>query len=153
MDIRDAVNTAEIENARKLFQEYAIWLDVDLCFQNFAQELAELPGVYAPPRGRLLIAFNGTDAVGCVALRPAEGECCEMKRLFVRPHFRGQGVGRSLAERVIAEARTIGYSSMMLDTLPRMGAAIALYEALGFARRSAYYPTPLAQTIFMELQL
>lgn len=153
MDIRDAATSGEIESARELFQEYASWLDVDLCFQNFTQELASLPGVYAPPRGRLLIASLDSEPVGCVALRPAEGSSCEMKRLFVRPRFRGQGFGRCLAERVIAEARALGYTHMVLDTLPMMAGAITLYEALGFKRRSAYYATPLPQTVFMELQL
>jgi GNAT superfamily N-acetyltransferase len=138
---------------RTLFQEYAAWLRIDLCFQGFATELASLPGLYALPRGRLLLASVGGEALGCVALRSVGGTVCEMKRLFVRPAFQGRGLGRRLAEMVIAEARTIGYSTMTLDTLPFMHAAIRLYETLGFVRRPAYYATPLQETIFMELQL
>ncbi len=153
MRISQATTDHDIGTARLLFQEYAAGLDTDLCFQGFASELAGLPGAYAPPRGRLLLAWAGTDAAGCVALRPATDTVCEMKRLFVRPSFRGQGLGRSLAEKVIAEARTIGYSAMQLDTLPSMAKAIQLYESLGFVRRAAYYDTPLQGTIFMELRM
>ncbi|MFA7006923.1 MAG: GNAT family N-acetyltransferase [Verrucomicrobiia bacterium] len=144
----------EVAAARALFEEYAAWLGVDLCFQGFAAELASLPGLYAPPRGRLLLAWaDGNAAAGCVALRPLGDSVCEMKRLFVRPAFRGKGVGRMLAEKVVAEARAIGYASMRLDTLPAMSAATSLYESLGFARIPAYYATPLQNTIFMELKL
>ncbi len=124
-----------------------------MCFQNFDQELADLPGKYASPAGRLLLATQAGEAVGCIALHPLGNEICEMKRLFVRPAFRGQGVGRILVEEVVAEARAIGYASMRLDTLPSMGAAILLYQSLGFARIPAYNTTPLSDTIFMELGL
>ena len=153
MQICQASTLDEIAVVRTLFQEYAAWLRIDLCFQGFAAELASLPGLYALPRGRLLLASVGGEALGCVALRSVGGTVCEMKRLFVRPAFQGRGSGRRLAEMVIAEARTIGYSTMTLDTLPFMHAAIRLYETLGFVRRSAYYATPLQETIFMELQL
>jgi putative acetyltransferase len=153
MQICQASTLDEIAVMRTLFQEYAAWLRIDLCFQGFAAELASLPGPYALPRGRLLLASVGGEALGCVALRSVGGTVCEMKRLFVRPAFQGRGLGRRLAEMVIAEARTIGYSTMMLDTLPFMHAAIRLYETLGFVRRPAYYATPLQETIFMELQL
>jgi putative acetyltransferase len=153
MQICQASTLDEIAVVRTLFQEYAAWLRIDLCFQGFATELASLPGLYALPRGRLLLASVGGEALGCVALRSVGGTVCEMKRLFVRPAFQGRGLGRRLAEMVIAEARTIGYSTMTLDTLPFMHAAIRLYETLGFVRRPAYYATPLQETIFMELQL
>jgi ribosomal protein S18 acetylase RimI-like enzyme len=136
-----------------LFQEYAQWLGRDLSFQGFATELAGLPGAYAPPDGRLFLALTDEKAAGCVALRPQDGGFCEMKRLFVRPAFRRQGVGRLLAQRVIASARECGYSEMRLDTLPFMEGALLLYEALGFVRCPAYYETRLRETVFMKLQL
>jgi putative acetyltransferase len=144
---------SDVDTAGSLFREYATWLGVDLCFQGFAEELAGLPGCYAPPRGGLFIAWAQGEAGGCVALRPLSETRCEMKRLFVRPAFRGQGIGRLLAERVISEARSIGYSSMVLDTLPTMLSALRLYKSLGFVRRGAYYDTPLAETVFMERAL
>jgi len=153
MEISQAVTQEEIALARALFQQYAAWLGVDLCFQGFDSELAGLPGAYAPPRGRLLLTLTEGRAVGCVGLRPLSDTVCEMKRLFVGPEFRGQGIGRELAKKAIEEARKIGYSSMRLDTLPIMIGAIGLYEALGFVRRSAYYDTPLNDTVFMELRL
>ncbi len=139
--------------ARELFEEYAAWLKVDLCFQGFADELATLPGPYAPPAGHLLLAEAQEGPAGCVALRPLGGRVCEMKRLYVRPQYQHRGLGRVLAQRVIEAARISGYSTMVLDTLPFMTGAIHLYESLGFIRRSAYYQTPLAETIFMELEL
>jgi GNAT superfamily N-acetyltransferase len=142
-----------IAHIRLLFEEYTDWLGIDLSFQGFAEELAILPGAYAPPGGRLLLAFVADGAAGCVALRPLEAGICEMKRLFVRPVFRGLGLGKLLAERIVGEARAIGYELMRLDTLPTMQSAIRLYEELGFMRRTAYYDTPLPDTIFMELQL
>lgn len=153
MKILQAETPEQIASARVLFQEYAAGLGIDLCFQGFAVELAGLPGRYAPPGGRLLLAMAGAEAAGCVALRSLTEGVCEMKRLFVRPAFRGQQVGRLLAERVVAEARSIGYRTMRLDTLPQMEAAIRLYEGLGFVRCAPYYDTPLADTVFMELQL
>jgi ribosomal protein S18 acetylase RimI-like enzyme len=153
MEIRQATTGEEIEIARVLFREYAAWLQVDLCFQKFSEELANLPGLYAPPRGRLLLAWVDREAVACVGLRPLAESVCEMKRLFVRPAFRGQKLGRRLALQVIADARSIGYASIVLDTLSSMETALQLYERLGFARRSAYYDTPLKDTVFMELKL
>jgi ribosomal protein S18 acetylase RimI-like enzyme len=140
-----------MEIVRTLFKEYAASIGIDLCFQGFADELANLPGSYAPPRGRLMIASVDDAVAGCVALRPCEDGVCELKRMYVRPAFRGQGVGKRLAETIIAEARQIGYRCMRLDTLPSMTAATRLYESLGFVRRTAYYDTPLPETIFMEL--
>jgi putative acetyltransferase len=153
MQIREASTLGDITAAGALFREYAAWLGVDLCFQGFAEELTTLPGRYAAPRGRLLIAWADGEPAGCVALRPLSDTRCEMKRLFVKPLYRGQGLGRELAEKVVSEARVIGYSSMVLDTLPTMQAALQLYKALGFARCSAYYKTPLSGTVFMELKL
>jgi putative acetyltransferase len=149
----DATTPDQLAVARALFEEYAAWLGVDLAFQGFAAELASLPGSYAPPHGRLLLAFLDSEAVGCVALRPLGKGICEMKRLFVRGAWRRQGVGRLLTERVVQEARSIGYRTMRLDTLASMRPAIELYEALGFARCAAYYDTPLADTLFLELPL
>lgn len=153
MQIAQATTPLHLAAIRTLFQEYAAWLRVDLCFQGFTEELAGLPGRYAPPGGRLLLASAGHEPAGCVALRPAGDTVCEMKRLFVRPAYQGRGLGKRLAEQVVAEAREIGYSTMILDTLPDMQRAIRLYEALGFARCSAYYATPLEETVFMELRL
>ncbi len=153
MTISPAGTPEDLALARQLFEEYAAWLGVDLSFQGFAAELAGLPGAYAPPRGRLLLAVTDDGAAGCVALRPLSDGVCEMKRLYVRSAFRGQGIGRLLADQVVADARAIGYRTMKLDTLPRMQAALRIYAALGFARCAAYYETPLADTVFMQLQL
>lgn len=143
----------EVAVARALFEEYAAELGIDLGYQGFAEELAGLPGSYAPPRGRLLVARVGDEAAGCVALRPLADGACEMKRLFVRPAFRGGGVGKQLAEAILAEARQIGYTVMRLDTVPKLAAATRLYESVGFVRREAYYETPVVEAIFMELGL
>jgi ribosomal protein S18 acetylase RimI-like enzyme len=148
-----ASSPEDVKSTRELFEEYAAWLRVDLCFQGFAKELAGLPGAYAPPRGRLLLASAEGVAAGCVALRPIRADVCEMKRLFVRPSFQGRGLGRRLASQAVSEAKAIGYSSMVLDTLPSMHGAIRLYRSLGFKPHSAYYDTPLQETIFMELKL
>jgi len=153
VNICQAVTPEQMALTRALFEEYAAWLGVDLCFQGFAAELAGLPGLYAPPQGRLLLALAGSEAAACVAMRPREDGVCEMKRLFVRPSFRGQGLGKLLVERIVAEARAIGYQTIRLDTLPSMQAAIRLYETLGFGRCAPYYETPLPDTVFMELRL
>ena len=155
--IRTAATAEDVAQARALFQEYAEWLAVDLCFQGFAQELATLPGAYAPPRGMLLLAGRETDAVGCIALRPLAGTSqatvAEVKRLYVRPVARGTGLGRRLVESVIDGARAIGYRELKLDTLERMVDAQALYARLGFRECAQYYPNPLAGTVYMTLAL
>ena len=153
MRISQATTSEEIALTRTLFEEYVAWLGLDLSFQGFAAEFAGLPGVYALPHGRLLLALTVSDAAGCIALRPLENGVCEMKRLFVRAAFRGQGIGKALAEQLVAEARAIGYRAMKLDTLSSMHTALRLYESLGFVRCPPYYPTPLAETVFMELRL
>jgi GNAT superfamily N-acetyltransferase len=152
--IRQVEGEEDIKQARGLFREYEAWLGLDLCFQNFDKELAELPGAYAPPTGRLLLAFENDQLVGCVALRKLGDGVCEMKRLFLRPQFQGKGRGRELAERIINEARDAGYERMRLDTLAKqMGKAIALYRSLGFTEIEAYYTNPVSGALFMELVL
>jgi putative acetyltransferase len=148
------VQTAdEMETVRTLFREYHQLLGVDLCFQGFEEELAALPGCYAPPRGRLLLAREGEQAVGCVALRPLDDGACEMKRLFVRPDSRGQGLGRLLASRVVSEATALGYVVMRLDTLETLDRAMRLYTELGFQRRAPYYANPLPGVVYWERAL
>jgi putative acetyltransferase len=137
---------------RLLFEEYAASLGVDLGFQDFDRELAELPGEYLPPAGRLLLAL-APEPAGCVALRPFEPEVCEMKRLYVRPAYRGTGLGLRLAEAIVAAGREAGYQWMRLDTLPTMAAARGLYEALGFVEIEAYRPNPVHGTTYFELRL
>jgi putative acetyltransferase len=144
----------DLAQIRRLFRSYADWLGVDLCFQGFERELAELPGCYAPPSGRLLIARVGGDVVGCVGLRPLEPGICEMKRLWVEPGFSGAGIGRRLAETIVQSARDIGYGRMRLDTLPeRMPAAQHLYASLGFREIPPYYDNPLPGVTMLELAL
>ena len=150
----EARTPEDLAQVRRLFRAYADWLAVDLCFQGFERELAELPGRYAPPAGRLLIARVGGDVVGCVGLRPLEPGVCEMKRLWVDPGFGGRGIGRALAEKIIAAARQIGYQRMRLDTIPaRMPAAQHLYQVLGFREIPPYYDNPLDGVVMLELEL
>jgi putative acetyltransferase len=153
IDILQAETPDHLREARTLFEEYASSLGFDLGFQDFQAELSELPGAYAPPRGRLLLAFQEGRPAGCVALRELEDEVCEMKRLYVRPEFRDLRIGRALAEAVIAEARGIGYSRMWLDTVPAMERARALYHALGFREIPPYRFNPVPGTAFLELTM
>ncbi len=153
VEIGDAYDPASIRAARSLFEEYQQTLGIDLSFQGFATELETLPGEYSPPRGRLLLARDGGAIVGCVAMRPLTSETCEMKRLYVRPQSRAGGVGRQLAERVMGEARAIGYRRMYLDTLPTMGGAQRLYEMLGFKDIAAYRHNPIEGTRYLGLDL
>jgi ribosomal protein S18 acetylase RimI-like enzyme len=153
LTIRDAHQGQELAAVRQLFEEYAASLGINLCFQGFDEELAGLPGAYAPPGGRLLLAWRGEERAGCVALRPIQAGICEMKRLYVRPAYRTGGMGRLLAERVIQEAVTAGYRRMRLDTLPTMQAALRLYRRLGFREIAPYTTNPVEGAIFLELQL
>ena len=152
MDIVDGHRKEHVPLVRTLFEEYAAALDVDLGFQDFQRELAELPGEYVPPGGRLLLALDPEPA-GCVALRPYEPGVCEMKRLYVRPAYRGSGLGRTLAEAIVAAGREAGYERMRLDTMPTMEAAKALYRSLGFAEIEAYRFNPVHGTTYFELRL
>jgi putative acetyltransferase len=156
--IRTADSAEDFAQARSLFEEYAAWLAVDLCFQGFAEELATLPGAYAPPRGMLLLAGPKDAAAGCVALRPlvAEGmggDVAEVKRLYVRPIARGTGLGRRLVQAVMEGARAIGYRELKLDTLERMAQARALYAELGFRECAPYYHNPIAGAMYMARRL
>lgn len=136
-----------------LFEEYANSLDFDLSFQDFQEEFANLPGNYTPPKGCLLLAKYEGQVAGCVALRELSDGVCEMKRLYVKPQFRGLGIGRALAEAVVEEAQKIGYARMRLDTSPSMQAARALYISLGFKEISPYRYNPIKGAVFMELML
>lgn len=142
-----------LDEVRRLFSEYAAMLGIDLGFQNFEDELAHLPGKYAPPSGMIRIArpsSNGGHAAGCVALRPFDEGRCEMKRLFVRNEFRGLGIGRLLADTIVADAQKIGYRSMLLDTLESLPEAVALYTKMGFKRIGPYCHNPQPDVVFME---
>ena len=154
MKFVQAQSPEEIEITRGLFKEYASGLNIDLCFQNFDQEVNGLPGNYAPPSGRLLVAIDGEQVAGCIALRSLGGRDCEMKRLYVRPEFRGKGLGKKLVTTLVDAAREIGYRRMLLDTLPgKMDEAIALYRSLGFREIAPYYHNPVEGALFMELWL
>jgi len=149
-----AATPAQIAQVRELFLEYAQSLGFSLCFQNFDQELAGLPGDYAPPGGRLLLAEFQGELAGCVALHKFDDDICEMKRLYLRPEFRGQGLGRVLTEAIIAEARHLGYRHMRLDTVgPVMKDAVAMYRKLGFREIAPYRSNPMAGTLYFELTL
>lgn len=150
--LREA-SPGDIEAVRELFLEYAAWLAVDLCFQGFDAELATLPGAYARPDGRLFLATDGERAAGCIALRRFDADSGEVKRLYVRPAYRGRGVGERLAQAVIAAAREVGYRRLLLDTLAHMSAAQALYARAGFQQTGAYYCNPLPGTVYMEKRL
>ena len=152
--IVQAETPAQIAQTRELFVEYAQSLGFSLCFQNFDTELAGLPGDYAPPEGRLLLATFEDQPAGGVALHKLETEICEMKRLYLRPQFRGKGLGGELAERIIAEARRIGYKRIRLDTVePVMKDAVAMYRRIGFREIEPYRANPIAGALYMELKL
>jgi len=153
-----AVEETSVSIARELFREYAATPGVGECVKDFALEVASLPGRYHAPEGRLLIATrkpSGSPAeiVGCVALRKFSETACEMKRLYVRPEFRGGGAGRTLVEAAVAEAQSIGYSKMLLDTLPTMQQAHKLYRQMGFCEVTSYQKNPVAGALFFELEL
>jgi putative acetyltransferase len=154
LTILQASSPEQIAQARELFLEYATSLGFSLCFQNFDRELAGLPGDYVLPEGRLLLAEYEGQLAGCVALHKIEPGICEMKRLYLRPQFRGKGLGRALAEHLIAEARQMGYRRMRLDTVePVMKDAVAMYRVMGFREITPYRPNPMAGTLYMELDL
>jgi putative acetyltransferase len=154
LSLFQAESAAQIAQARELFLEYAQSLGFSLCFQNFDKELAELPGDYAPPAGRLLLAEFDTQLAGCVALHRLDNAICEMKRLYLRPQFRGKGLGRLIAEKIIVEARQIGYERMRLDTVePVMKDAVAMYRRFGFKDIAPYRPNPNPGVLYLELQL
>lgn len=149
------VNSPElIEKTRLLFKEYEKWLDVSLCFQGFEEELKSLPGKYAPPDGRLYIVKYDNKFSGCIALRKLEDGICEMKRLYLREELRGKGIGRKLVEKIINDAKEIGYEKMRLDTIKeKMPNAVDMYERNGFVKIERYYYNPNPHTLFMELKL
>ncbi|MEP7302888.1 MAG: GNAT family N-acetyltransferase [Caldimonas sp.] len=157
IELRAAVTPADLAATAGIFREYAASLAVDLCFQNFAAELASLPGEYAPPAGHLLLAFVGGELAGCGALRPlAEvdyANACEMKRLYVRPGFRRFGLGRAMAQALLDEARRAGYSAMLLDTLDEMETARELYASVGFEEIPPYYFNPIAGAHYLKADL
>lgn len=152
-ELVQAKSARQLDLARGLFREYQAYLNVDLCFQSFEQELAGLPGKYAPPRGALLLAMTGGEAAGCVALRPWHGTVCEMKRLYVRPEYRGARLGRVLSEEIIQRAAALGYTAMRLDTFRRLAEAVRLYESLGFREIPAYCENPHQGVVYLELDL
>jgi putative acetyltransferase len=152
--ISQVESDAQIAQIRELFLEYAQSLGFSLCFQSFDQELAGLPGDYAPPDGRLLLAEYQGQLAGCVALHKLDAGICEMKRLYLRPQFRGRGLGRVLAETILSEARMIGYNRLRLDTVePVMKDAVAMYRRLGFKEITPYRPNPIEGALYMELDL
>jgi putative acetyltransferase len=153
MTIIDTISPQQIETARELFLEYEKELNVDLCFQGFAEELQNLPGKYTSPDGALLFAMEQSKVMGCVALRKLSVSDAEMKRLYVRPVYRHLGVGRQLAEAIVDRARKIGYHRMVLDTLNTMQSAQALYQSLGFTPIDAYYENPLPGVIYFAKEL
>lgn len=152
-ELRDVDGGSAVESVRTLFQEYQASLGIDLCFQGFAQELAQLPGAYSPPAGRLYLALQARAPAACAALRPLGEKTCEMKRLYVRPPHRRRGIGRMLAQRALADARAIGYERIVLDTLATMHEAQGLYAALGFVETAPYAFNPLAGVKFLALGL
>ncbi|MBW1697659.1 MAG: GNAT family N-acetyltransferase [Deltaproteobacteria bacterium] len=143
----------DLEHIKRLFLEYAGSLEFDLHFQNFEAELRTLPGDYAPPAGCMVLAMDGDEAVGCVALRPLTQAVCEMKRLYVQPGSRGKGIGRMLADAVVCKAAGLGYTCMKLDTVSSMTEAKALYESMGFKQIEAYRHNPVAGAVYFELDL
>jgi GNAT superfamily N-acetyltransferase len=154
-EIIEAESKKDIEQIRNLFTEYRAELALEPCLRSFDAEIANLPGSYAPPKGKLLLAKVVGQPVGCIGLRPFPSEgCCEMKRLYVRPPFRGDRLGKQLAERIVQEARSLGYRSMRLDSHPAsMQAAIKMYRKLGFVEVSPDPMEPIEGLIYMELQL
>jgi putative acetyltransferase len=153
MRIREATSENDLREVKRLFLAYEKSLGISLCFQNFEQEVASLPGAYAPPRGCLLLAEMDDGFGGCVAVRALQGRTCEMKRLYVEPAFRGTGAGRGLVMAAMDMAKVLGYSAMRLDTLPSMTNAVKLYFSFGFEPIEAYYNNPVPGALFLECKL
>ena len=154
LEMLQPTSKSEIDEARSIFREYEQWLGMSLCFQSFEEELADLPGKYSPPEGRLYLARIDAETVGCIGLRKIGDGVCEMKRLYLRESARGRGVGVALIEKIISDAKEIGYEKMRLDTYPpKMGKAVGLYESHGFYKIPAYYHNPHDGVLFMEKKL
>jgi ribosomal protein S18 acetylase RimI-like enzyme len=153
LTVHRAETTGQLDMVRQLLKEYWAQFGFTPCFQGFADEVAQLPGAYAPPDGLLAFATAGVDAAGCIAFRPVDLNRCEMKRLYVRPDFRGYGVGRVLIDKAVQEARAAGYREIVADTLPVMHTALALYERYGFERTEPYSPDPTPDAIFIRLRI
>lgn len=157
ISLRPAQFPADLQTVRQLFLEYQAGLGIDLCFQGFDAELAELPGAYSPPAGTLLLACIDGEPAGCCAMRPLYNtdhlNACEMKRLFVRPAFRGFGLGRLLVERVLSDGQLSGYTTMLLDTLSDMETARALYQEMGFVEVAPYYHNPIPGAHYLKVDL
>lgn len=157
ISLRPAQFPEDLQTVRQLFLEYQAGLGIDLCFQGFEAELAELPGAYAPPVGTLLLACIDGEPAGCCAMRPLYNtdhlNACEMKRLFVRPAFRGFGLGRLLVERVMSDGQLAGYTTMLLDTLSDMETARALYQEVGFVEVAPYYHNPIPGAHYLKVDL
>jgi len=153
LEIKQVTSKERIEQASELFKEYANYLNIDLEFQNFNEELESLPGDYSLPEGCLLLAFYKNKLAGCVALRKFDEGMCEMKRLYVRSGYRGKGIGKALAKQILNTARKLGYTHMRLDTLPFMKEAITLYLSLGFKEIDPYCYNPYEGAKFFELKL
>ncbi len=149
----EVTSTEDVQVIRELFDEYAVSIGIDLTFQNFEQELIHIADIYMPPEGALLLAKQDGMPAGCVGLRKMEGRRCEMKRLYVRPKFRGKGLGRALCSRIILKGRQLGYREMLLDTLSSMIGAQALYRSHGFRETVPYYHNPLPEAQYMQLTL
>ena len=145
-----ASDSESVESARSLFREYSNSLDFSLCFQGFDEELAGLPGEYSPPTGRLFLATLDGNLAGCTALRRIDGNICEMKRLYLRPEFRGKGIGRQMTVEIIRAAQEMGYTLIRLDTVPAMKEAISLYRSMGFVEIEPYRENPMPGALFME---
>lgn len=153
INIIEANNKETLILVKNLFIDYSKELNVSLCFQNFDNEVSNLPGIYSRPNGCIFLAFYNGEAAGCVALKKLEEDVCEMKRLYVKPDFRKFGIGKLLIDRIIQESRIIGYSTMKLDTLARLKPAIKLYNSYGFNKIVPYYENPLDNVVYMELDL